>query len=354
MKRLTLAAALMLLCLTAAAETRWTIDSTTNTIVMDAAANAPHKDHIEMSGLKAAVVYYWSIDENGRYGCEYHHIFPLLRTIPNNTHGFFPYNHTTNVAGMIKADGKVPDFKAVKVELDGTLRVTETAQGLELSRVNFPSTTEQAVYELFYVKNISDKPVKLDVPDYKYTWESDPARGVNNENVIVYLGNANPKFFGGGGFQVRWKQLTLTTFFYGRYGQKVINGARINLENMRGKNNQSTAVLHRWRAEGDQTDIPRALYGMGYNYLGSDRFVEDASFLRLKTLSLSYNLPKKWLKSLGINKLNVFATGYDLFTWTSYKGQDPEVKMPSPTSLVKDSSTTPVSKRYAFGINLDF
>ena len=178
--------------------------------------------------------------------------------------------------------------------------------------------------------------------------------GVINENDIVYLGNANPKFFGGGGFQVRYKQLTLTTFFYGRYGQKVINGARIDLENMRGKNNQSTAVLHRWRNEGDQTDIPRALYGMGYNYLGSDRFVEDASFIRLKTLSLSYNLPKAWLKKLGVNRLNIFATGYDLFTWTGYKGQDPEVKMPSPTSLVKDSSTTPVSKRYAFGINIDF
>ena len=178
--------------------------------------------------------------------------------------------------------------------------------------------------------------------------------GVINENDIVYLGNANPKFFGGGGFQVRWKQFTLTTFFYGRYGQKVINGARISLENMRGKANQSTAVLHRWRSEGDQTDIPRALYGMGYNYLGSDRFVEDASFIRLKTLSLSYNLPKQWLKNIGITRLNVFATGYDLFTWTSYKGQDPEVKMPSPTSLVKDNATTPVSKRFAFGINLDF
>jgi TonB-linked SusC/RagA family outer membrane protein len=178
--------------------------------------------------------------------------------------------------------------------------------------------------------------------------------GVINENDIVYLGNANPKFFGGGGFQVRWKQLTLTTFFYGRYGQKVINGARISLENMRGKNNQSTAVLHRWRAEGDQTDIPRALYGMGYNYLGSDRFVEDASFIRLKTLTLSYNLPKALLNKVGITRLNVFATGYDLFTWTSYKGQDPEVKMPSATSLVKDNATTPVSRRFAFGINLDF
>jgi TonB-linked SusC/RagA family outer membrane protein len=178
--------------------------------------------------------------------------------------------------------------------------------------------------------------------------------GVINESDIVYLGNANPKFFGGGGFQVRWKQLTLTTFFYGRYGQKVINGARISLENMRGKANQSTAVLHRWRAEGDQTDIPRALYGMGYNYLGSDRFVEDASFIRLKTLSLSYNMPKALLKNIGITRLNIFATGYDLFTWTGYKGQDPEVRMPSATSLVKDGATTPVSKRFAFGINLDF
>ncbi|MGM9732599.1 MAG: SusC/RagA family TonB-linked outer membrane protein [Prevotella sp.] len=178
--------------------------------------------------------------------------------------------------------------------------------------------------------------------------------GVINENDIVYLGNANPKFFGGGGFQVRYKQFTLTTFFYGRYGQKVINGARISLENMRGKSNQSTAVLHRWRAEGDDTDIPRALYGMGYNYLGSDRFVEDASFLRLKTLSISYNVPKKWLKKLGVTKLNVFATGYDLFTWTGYKGQDPEVTMPSATSLVKDNSTTPVTRRFSFGLNLDF
>ena len=178
--------------------------------------------------------------------------------------------------------------------------------------------------------------------------------GVINENDIVYLGNANPKFFGGGGFQIRWKDLTLTTFFYGRYGQKVINGARISLENMYGKNNQSTAVLHRWRAEGDQTDIPRALYGMGYNYLGSDRFVEDASFIRLKTLSLSYNFPKKWLKKWGISKLNVFATGYDLFTWTKYKGQDPEVSMPSATSLVRDNATTPVSRRFAVGLNIDF
>ncbi|MBP5506072.1 MAG: hypothetical protein J6X89_08240 [Bacteroidales bacterium] len=166
------------------AETRWTINPETNAIVMDAAANAGHHDHIEMSGQRAAIVYYWGIDDAGRYYCEYHHVFPLLRMIPNNTHAFFPYRHTTNVAQMIKADGKTPDWKAVQVEIDGTLKVTEKADNLELSRVNFPSTTKQAIFEMFAVKNTSDKPVKLDVPDYKYTWESDPARGVKGSYVM--------------------------------------------------------------------------------------------------------------------------------------------------------------------------
>lgn len=184
--------------------------------------------------------------------------------------------------------------------------------------------------------------------------------GVINENDIVYLGNSNPKLTGGGGFSVSYNNdkvgnFTLTTFFHGRFGQKVINQARMNMENMYGTDNQSTAVLRRWRSEGDETDIPRALYGKGYNYLGSDRFVEDASYVRLKTLSLNWRLPKRWLKSAGISNLSVFLTGYDLFTWTDYSGQNPEVSLPSKaTDLVKDTSLTPVSKRYAFGINLAF
>ncbi|HBL72751.1 MAG TPA: SusC/RagA family TonB-linked outer membrane protein, partial [Bacteroidales bacterium] len=146
-----------------------------------------------------------------------------------------------------------------------------------------------------------------------------------------------------------------TAFFYGRYGQKVINSARMSLESMYGSNNQSTAVLKRWRSEGDDTDIPRALYGLGYNYLGSDRFVEDASFVRLKTLSLTYNVPRDFCKRFGINSLNLFCTGYDLFTWTNYTGQDPEVSLPgSATSLVKDNATTPCSKRVSLGFNLNF
>jgi TonB-linked SusC/RagA family outer membrane protein len=179
--------------------------------------------------------------------------------------------------------------------------------------------------------------------------------GVINQYDIVYLGNSMPVFTGGGGFQLKYKSWTLTTFFHGRSGQKVINQGRMNSESMYGRDNQSTATLRRWRSEGDNTDIPRALYDYGYNYLGSDRFVEDASYIRLKTLSLSYNMPREFVNKLGMTNLNVFVTGYDLFTWTDYAGQDPEVKMPSATNaLVKDESSTPVSRRFAVGVNINF
>ena len=90
--------------------------------------------------------------------------------------------------------------------------------------------------------------------------------------------------------------------------------------------------------------------------MGSDRFVEDATYVRLKTLTLSYNIPKKLLAklNLGITRCNVFATGYDLFTFTGYSGQDPEVGMPTATKLVMDNSTTPITKRYVFGLTVNF
>ena len=140
-----------------------------------------------------------------------------------------------------------------------------------------------------------------------------------------------------------------------RLGQKIVNRARMNAESMYSSDNQSTAVLRRWRNEGDDTDIPRALWKYGYNYLGSDRFVEDCSFLRLKTLSLSYNLPKAFCKHIGLNSANVFVTGYDLFTITDYTGQDPEVTLPSSvTALAEDNSQTPRSRRVSMGITINF
>lgn len=179
--------------------------------------------------------------------------------------------------------------------------------------------------------------------------------GVINEYDIVYLGNYMPVITGGAGLTVKYKRLSMSAFFYGRFGQKVINRTRINNESMYNNNNQSKAVLRRWKNEGDDTDVPRALYHEGYNYLGSDRFVEDASYVRLKTLSLNYAFPQNFCNRIGINTLSVFVTGYDLFTWTKYTGQDPEVSIPSgATKLAEDNANTPCSRRVACGINLNF
>jgi len=177
-----------------------------------------------------------------------------------------------------------------------------------------------------------------------------------DKNDIVYLGNYNPVVSGGGGFNLKYKQFGLTVFLHYRLGQKIINQARMNAEAMYNRDNQSTAVLRRWRTEADtDTDIPRALYNYGLNYMGSDRFVEDCSFLRLKTLSLNYNFPKSICKSLCVNSLSMFITGYDLFTFSSYTGQDPEVTLPSSvTGLAVDNSQTPRSRRASMGITVNF
>lgn len=179
--------------------------------------------------------------------------------------------------------------------------------------------------------------------------------GVINEYDIVYLGNYMPVLTGGAGLTIKWKQFSLTGFFHGRFGQKIINSARMANESMYNSNNQSTATLKRWKNEGDDTDIPRALFGEGYNFLGSDRFVEDASYVRLKTLSLSYAVPRSFCSRFGINGMSVYVTGYNLFTWTDYTGQDPEVSIPDKANkLAMDGANTPCSKQFSCGINLSF
>lgn len=101
--------------------------------------------------------------------------------------------------------------------------------------------------------------------------------------------------------------------------------------------------------------IPRALYGEGYNYLGSDRFVEDASFLRLKMISLRYSLPKPLIERFGLTRFDVFATLQDVYTWTKYSGQDPEVSLSSDVYMLsQDNANTPRPKRFALGINVNF
>jgi hypothetical protein len=160
---------------------------------------------------------------------------------------------------------------------------------------------------------------------------------------------------GGFGPRFSYKDITFNMFIFFRIGHEVINQTRMETEKMFNYDNQSTATNWRWRSEGDVTDMPRALYGEGFNWLGSSRFVEDGSFVRFKSASLTYNFPKPIIEKLKVNNLKAYLTGYNLYTWTGYSGQDPDVGLPSkPSELPVDYSRTPPSIRYTFGISVTF
>lgn len=177
--------------------------------------------------------------------------------------------------------------------------------------------------------------------------------GSINELDIVYLGSSLPKFTGGFGFKLRWGRLSWNNQFNFRYGNKIINQARMNVENMYSNNNQSRAVNWRWRVEGDITDIPRALRQHGYNWLGSDRFVEDGSFIRLNYSQISYSFEPKLIKRLGLSQLNLYVSANNLFCLTEYSGADPEVGYGN-LGIVTDNAKTPRAKSFTAGVTIQF
>ncbi|MBO4819895.1 MAG: SusC/RagA family TonB-linked outer membrane protein [Prevotella sp.] len=177
--------------------------------------------------------------------------------------------------------------------------------------------------------------------------------GQINELDIVYLGSSLPKFTGGFGFKLNFGRFTWNNQFNFRYGNKIVNRARMRVENMYSNNNQSRAVNWRWRVEGDVTEIPRALYQYGYNWLGSDRFVEDGSFIRLNYSQISYSLDPKMLKKWGLKQVSFYVSANNLFCLTKYSGADPEVGYGS-FGLVTDEAKTPRSKSFTGGITIQF
>ncbi len=184
-------------------------------------------------------------------------------------------------------------------------------------------------------------------------YEDINADGQINELDIVYLGSSLPKFTGGFGFKFHWGRLTWNNQFNFRYGNKIINQARMEVEKMYDNNNQSRAVNWRWRVEGDITEIPRALRQTGYNWLGSDRFVEDGSFIRLNYSQLSYSLPSKTIKKWGLTQLSFHVSANNLFVLTKYSGADPEVGYGS-MGIVTDNAKTPRAKSFTGGITIRF
>lgn len=174
---------------------------------------------------------------------------------------------------------------------------------------------------------------------------------------MVYLGNSNPKCYGGFGVNFYYGKFELNASFNFRMGNQIVNLARGNYESMTANTNQSYATTWRWRKNGDITEIPRALnstYGYNsYNSLPSDRYVENGDYLRLQYIQLKYNFDAKKLKRYGIRSLNLSATINNVFCWTKYTGTDPEVGIGG-YAVATDNSKTPRAKSFTCSVNLGF
>ncbi|WP_179351636.1 SusC/RagA family TonB-linked outer membrane protein [Winogradskyella vidalii] len=172
----------------------------------------------------------------------------------------------------------------------------------------------------------------------------------------VIIGDANPDFFYTVTNTVSYKGFDLFVFLQGSQGNDILNATKIELEGMSDPKNQSIEVLNRWRQPGDITDIPRSSFGNTDNSRLSTRFVEDASYLRFKAITLSYNFPESIIQSANINALKLYVTGENMFTITNYSGYDPEVNSYGSSNTVRgiDFGTYPQTRNLIFGMSVTF
>ncbi len=179
--------------------------------------------------------------------------------------------------------------------------------------------------------------------------------GIINSDDQTMIGRGTPIHTGGITNNFTYKNFDLSLFFQWSYGANIINANRIMFETsfiQRRDLNQYASYSDRWTFDNPTSDIPR-VNSSPSNLLYSTRVIEDGSYLRLKTLSLGYKIPKKVLKPLNINSLRVFVSAQNLFTLDNYSGYDPEVSIRNKALTPNlDFSAYPRARSINFGVNL--
>lgn len=182
-------------------------------------------------------------------------------------------------------------------------------------------------------------------------------RDVNNDGIIsandrTYIGDPNPDFTFGMTNTFAWKGLSLSVLLQGSYGNDIYNVSRMDNEGMFDGRNQSTTVLRRWRIPGQITDVPKA----GFDQRNSTYYIEDGSYLRVKSITLSYDVPALVLRKMHLTRLMPYISFTNLLTWTGYKGRDPEVNQYGDSGTVQglDWGTYPLSRSFVMGLKVEF
>jgi hypothetical protein len=171
------------------------------------------------------------------------------------------------------------------------------------------------------------------------------------------MGNAMPKFYGGFNNTFTYKGFDLGVLFTFQYGNDVYNLNRFFGEGGGTRDANRVLFAHqlkRWQKAGDVTDVPRlTAYGLNYTVDQNSRFLEDGSFLRLKSLTLGYTVPKGITERMHIQQLRVYFIGSNLWLLTKYTGADPESNVTGiQTVQGLDLGTPPQPRSVQFGLNV--
>jgi hypothetical protein len=175
---------------------------------------------------------------------------------------------------------------------------------------------------------------------------------VINESDRTVIGNPNPDFYGNLFANISMHNVKLSAVFNYSIGNDVFNYQRMVLESGSSFFNQTTAMNNRWTTEGQLTDIPVITYNdpMG-NSRFSDRWIEDGSYLRLKTVTLSYSLP---IHNTYLQGVTIWGSANNLWLLTKYLGSDPETSMGNSVLMQGiDRGLLPQSRNFALGLKIN-
>lgn len=179
--------------------------------------------------------------------------------------------------------------------------------------------------------------------------------GVLTANDRAYMGSSLPRFTGGFNNSLKYKNWSLDVFMRFSYGNKALNVIKwSSLVATNSVGNLSVDALNRWTPTNQNTNITRA--GVQFTEARNiiDLMVEDASFVKIPLLSLSYAVPSKAMKKVGFNNLRVFGSVANVYTFTHYSGLDPEVNTQSGLVRGVDTGSYPQSRTYKLGVSVTF
>ncbi|WP_430816644.1 TonB-dependent receptor [Carboxylicivirga sp. RSCT41] len=179
--------------------------------------------------------------------------------------------------------------------------------------------------------------------------------GTIDDDDKVFSGVGIPKYNYSFSIDASYKSFDLSILMHGAGGHKIYNGNRYYYESMRTNRNMFASTLNSWTPENRNTNIPRAVYGdPSRNSRESTRFLENGDFMRIKNIQLGYTLPENLTQRIKINKARVYVSGQNLFTFTDYSGQDPEIGRGDVWSPGLDTALYPISKMYIVGVQMSF